>query len=1091
VNRAIEWFAKNHVAANLLMVILMVGGLLMLPSIKQEVFPEFSTDMITVSVLYLGAAPEEVEEGVCVRIEEQIQGINGIKKLTSKASEGVGAVTIEVMESADMRTVLDEVKARVDAIETFPEQIESPVIQEMLVRRQVINVAVSGPADERTLKVLGEQIRDEISALEGITQVELANARPYEVSVEVSERALRRYGLTLDDVATAVRRSSLDLPGGSIRAVSGEILLRTKGQAYRGQEFEDLVLISRIDGTHIRLGDIATVVDGFEETDQRARFDGNPAVLVQVFRVGEQSALETSQIVKDYVADAQARMPEGVELTTWQDDAKVLRSRLDLLLRNGRMGLLLVVLILALFLRLKLSFWASLGIPISFLGTLLFMPALGVSINLISLFAFIVVLGIVVDDAIVVGEHIYTKFERGQSKLQAAVEGATGMAIPVTFAILTTIAAFAPLLMVPGPIGKIFKVIPLIVIPTLIFSLIECLFILPAHLSHLKHPKHEKKPQGLSAIWKGFRGIFDWGLKLFVNKVYSPLLNLALSWRYATMGLAIGALLVTAGFVVGGRIKFQFMQDVEADWVVARLTMPLGTPVEVTTEAVTLIEASLDQVREEFDGEAIGTDGIFKHVLTSIGEQPSLARGRGPGSSGGGGSGAYLAEVNVELAPSEDRTVSSTEVADRWRELTGDIPDAVQLDFSSSMFSAGDPINVQLTGADVTVLRQVANEFKNELRNYPGVYDIADSFRAGKKEVKLKIKPEAEVLNLSQMNLARQVRQAFYGEQAQRIQRGRDDLRIMVRYPRAERSSLGDLEDMRIRTPGGVEVPFSTVAEAEIGRGYSTIDRVDRRRAINVTAKVDVTKANANEIIGQLEQTVLPDLLARNPGIFYTLEGEQREQQETLASLGEGFLLALMVIFALMAVPLKSYFQPLIIMTAIPFGLMGAIWGHLILGFTLTILSGFGMVALTGVVVNDSLIMVDYINRHRVSGKSILDVVRESGMARFRPILLTSLTTFGGLTPLLLETSLQAQFLIPMAISLAFGVMFATLITLFLVPSEYLILEDFRRIGRWLSGRKRREEKGPEFAGTVTAEFEGATGGGMKRAHVEPPLDRQ
>jgi len=747
------------------------------------------------------------------------------------------------------------------------------------------------------------------------------------------------------------------------------------------------------------------------------------------------------------------------------------------------------VLILALFLRLKLSFWASLGIPISFLGTLLFMPALGVSINLISLFAFIVVLGIVVDDAIVVGEHIYTKFERGQSKLQAAVEGARGMAVPVTFAILTTVAAFAPLLMVPGPIGKIFKVIPLIVIPTLIFSLIECLFILPAHLSHLKHEKHERKSRGLSALWKGFRGGFDWLLKFFIRNIYNPVLDFALSWRYATMALAVCALLITGGFVVGGRIKFQFMQDVEADWVVARLTMPLGTPVEVTAEAVARIEGSLNQVRKEFDGEATGTDGIFRHVLTSIGEQPSLARGRGPRSSAGGGSGAYLAEVNVELAPSEERSISSTEVAERWRELTGDIPDAVELDFSSSLFSAGDPINVQLTGVDVNLLRGVANELKDELRKYPGVYDIADSFRAGKKEVKLKIKPEAEVLNLSQMNLARQVRQAFYGEQAQRIQRGRDDLRIMVRYPRDRRSSLGDLENMRIRAPGGVEVPFSTVAEAEIGRGYSTIDRVDRRRAINVTAKVDTSEANANEIIAELERTALPELLARNPGIFYTLEGEQREQQETLASLGEGFLLALMVIFALMAVPLKSYFQPLIIMTAIPFGLMGAIWGHVILGFTLTILSGFGMVALTGVVVNDSLIMVDYVNRHRGPGKSIHDVVVESGMARFRPILLTSLTTFGGLTPLLLETSLQAQFLIPMAISLAFGVIFATLVTLILVPSLYMILEDFTGLLRWLSSRKKKREKLPELSGVATPEFEGATGGGIKRTRVEPPFD--
>jgi len=1072
MNRAIEWFAGNIVAANILMFVILAGGVMMLPNIKQEVFPELSTDMITVSVVYLGAAPEEVEEGVCVRIEEQIQGIEGVKKITSKSAEGIGTVTVELLEGADSRTVLDEVKAKVDAIQTFPEEIESPVIQEVLIRNQVINVAVSGPTDEKTLKVIGDQLRDEISSLPGITQVELANARPYEVSIEISEEMLRRYGLTFDDVASAVRRSSLDLPGGSIRAVSGEILLRTKGQAYLGEEFERLALISRVDGTKIRLGDIATVVDGFEETDQRARFDGNPAVLIQVFRVGDQSALEVAEIVKNFVAEAQSRVPEGVTLTTWQDDSRVLRSRLDLLLRNGRAGLLLVVLILAIFLRLKLSFWASLGIPISFMGTLLLMPALDVSINLISLFAFIVVLGIVVDDAIVVGENIFAQFERGKSKLEAAVAGATGMAVPVTFAILTTIAAFAPLLAVPGSMGKVFRVIPLVVIPTLVFSLMECLFILPAHLSHLEQKKKKGNLNIFASVSKWVRGAFDGALKFFVGRIYSPVLSLALSFRYATLALAISTLLITVGIVGSGRIKFEFFPEVEADFVIARLTMPLGTPVEVTTEAVTRIERALNQLREEVDAENEAEESVFRHVLASIGEQPSLARRRGPGASMRSESGAYLAEVNVELAPSEDRGLSSAELAERWRELTGEIADAVKLEFTASLFSAGDDIDVQLTGPDVSKLRRAANQLKEELRVYPGVFDISDTFRAGKKEVKLKIKPEAEILNLSQLNLARQVRQAFYGEEAQRIQRGRDDVRIMVRYPRDERSSLGDLENMRIRAPGGIEVPFSTVAEAETGRGYSAIDRVDRRRSVNVTAKVDSLKANANEVIAELERTNLPELLSRFPGVSYTLEGEQREQQESLDALGQGFTLALLAIFALMAVPLKSYLQPIIIMTAIPFGLVGAVWGHMILGYNLTILSGFGMVALSGVVVNDSLIMVDYINKHRRKGESLHEAVRYSGTARFRPILLTSLTTFAGLTPLLLEESLQAQFLIPMAISLAFGVVFATFITLLMVPSLYLILEDLNKVFYWFIGRKPESKARPEPAQELRADFQ-------------------
>ncbi len=1068
MNRAINWFVHNPVAANLLMVLLLVGGALMVLSIRQEIFPEFSTDTITIAVPYLGAAPEEVEEGVCIRIEEQIQGINGIKKITSKASEGSGTITIELLEGAEIRTVLDEVKSRVDAIETFPEEIESPVIQEVLIRQQVINIAISGPTDERTLKELGVQVRDEISALPNITQVELTNARPYEVSIEVSEAALRRYGLTFEDIASAVRRSSLDLPGGSIKAESGEILLRTKGQAYRGEEFEELTLISRIDGTQVRLGEVAKVVDGFAETDQRARFDGNPAVLVQVFRVGDQNALTVAQQVKEYVAQAQNRMPDGIRLTTWQDDSEMLRSRLDLLLRNGRAGLILVILILALFLRLKLSFWTSLGIPISFMGTFLLMPSLDISINMITLFAFIVVLGIVVDDAIVVGEHIYTQYENGKSRLQAAFAGATEMAVPVSFAVLTTVTAFSPMLAVPGTMGKIFKVIPLVVIPTLLFSLIECLFILPAHLSHLTHKK--KKKSGIAALWEAFRNFFDGCLRFFINKVYRPSLDLAIAWRYATVAIAVAALSITLGLVLGGRLKFEFMPDIEADNVAARLTMPLGTPVEVTTRAIEKIETSLQQVRKELETKREpGHPPPIRHVLSSVGDQPSLSQNRGPMGGETLMSGAHLGEVNVELAISEGRSVSSMEIAERWRELTGEIPDAVQLDFSSSLMSTGDAINVQLTGSDFEELRQVAAKLKDVLHTYPGVYDIADSFRAGKREVKLKIKPEAEVLNLSQIDLARQVRQAFYGEEAQRIQRGRDDIRIMVRYPREQRISLGDLENMRIRAPGGIEVPFSTVAEAEIGRGYSTIDRVDRRRAINVTAKVDSAKANENEVIAQLTENELTQILALHPGILYSLEGEQREQQDTIKSLTRGFAFALLGMFALLAIPLRSYIQPLLIMSAIPFGLVGAVIGHLIHGMDLTILSGFGVVALAGVVVNDSLILVDYINRHRRHGVRLREVIREAGMARFRPILLTSMTTFAGLTPLMLETSLQAKFMIPMAISLAYGVVFATFITMVLVPAEYRILEDFRRIFYRLIGKIPEEDRETPPVGAVEA----------------------
>ena len=1045
MNRAIAWFVKNGVAANLLMAVILLGGALTLPTIQQEIFPEFSTDMISVNVIYPGAAPQEVEEGVCVRIEEQLQGISGIKKVTSTASEGQGSVLIELLEGEEIRGVLDEVKSRVDGIETFPEEIESPVVQEILVRRQVISIAVSGPADEKTLKKLGEQVRDQVSALPGITQVELTNARPYEVSIEVPEQTLRRYGLTFDQVAAAVRRSSLDLPAGSIKTRGGEILLRTKGQAYDGAQFENLALITRRDGTQLRLGDIAQVRDTFAETDQAARFDGQPAVLVQVYRVGDQSVLEISDTVKKYVEQAQARMPEGIQLVTWQDDSKLLRGRLNLLISNGVQGLVLVVVILALFLRLRLSFWVCLGIPISFLGAFLLMPGLDVSINLISLFSLIVVLGIVVDDAIIVGENIFAHSQQGKNGVQAAIDGAREMMVPVTFAVLTSMAAFAPMLAVPGPSGKIFKVIPLVVIPTLMFSLVESLFILPNHLSHTKGSPSPVATPGPPGRKTKVGGPLNGALRWFILKVYRPCLSFCLEWRYLTAATSLVTLLLTAGLLTAGWVKFSYLPSVEAENILATLTMPLGTPVEQTAQAIGRIEESARQLRREVDGEQPGEDSVFRHMLASIGEQPTLAaQRRRPATAGSRLSAGHLGEVNIELADSNKRTVPSQVLAERWRDLTGPIPDATQLSFSSSLFSAGEAINVQLTGLDIEMVRQAADDLKERLAAYPGVFDITHSFQPGKKEVKLQVRPQAQLLDLSQLDLARQVRQAFYGEEAQRIQRGRDDVKIMVRYPKAERRSLGDLQNMRVRTPSGAEVPFSTVAQAEFGTGYSAIKRVDRRRAINVTAHVNSSEANSNEIIAQLQASDLPSLFQKYPQIDYTLEGEQREQNEMLFSLLRGFLLALLVIYTLVAVPLKSYVQPLLIMSAIPFGLVGAVWGHILMGKDLSILSMFGIVALAGVVVNDNLVLVDYVNRRRRAGSSLLEAVRSAGSARFRPILLTSLTTFGGLTPILLEKSLQAQFLIPMVISLAFGVMFSTFVSLVLVPSLYLILEDLR-----------------------------------------------
>ena len=1053
MNGIIHWFARNSVAANLLVIGIVVAGFTGLSSAKREVFPTVSTDMISVKVEYLGAAPAEVEEGVCIKVEESIESIEGIKKITSTAAEGLGTVMAELLPGTDMSEALDEIKAAVDAIDTFPELAEKPLIEEVFVEKQVINVAIAGDLDEFTLKRIGERVRDDLAAIPGITQVKLANVRPYEIAIEVSENSLLKYGISFGMVADAVRLSSLDMPGGVVKTDGGEILLRTKGQSYRGADFEKIVLLTRPDGTRLLLRDVANVVDGFMETDQEATFDGMPSAMVQVYRVGDQNALEISARVQEYVAANKKLLPPGVLMTTWQDDASYLRSRQDLLVKNGLYGLTLVFITLALFLRLGLAGWVSFGLFVSFLGTLWVMPIMDVSINLLSLFAFILVLGIVVDDAIVVSENIHAHQEKNEHALEASILGAQEVSKPVIFAVLTTVAAFLPLLMVSGNTGKIMRGIPMVVIPTLLFSLIESLLVLPCHLSHRVKVADEGVSKNnrwsLLRLWHRLQTAFAARMDSFIHRYYAPFLERALALRYLSICVAVGIFFITVGLMTGGWVKFQFFPPVEGDNVAAILTLPQGTPASVTRDAINKLEGSVLQMRKEIDQDRTEEEGsVFRHVLASVGIQPySKMQQEGAGKFIPDISSPHLGEVHVELTASELREgFSSNDLANMWRTNTPHIPGVEELTFTASIFSSGEPINVQFTGRDFDRLREAAARLKEHLINYPGIQDISDSFREGKREIKMEIKPDAENLGLTQSDLGMQVRQAFYGEEAQRIQRGRDEVRVMVRYPEAQRRSIGNLETMRIRLPDGKEIPYEEVADVEWGRGYSTIQRVDRKRAINVTADVDIAKGNTTEIINDLDANFLPQLMEEFPELAYTWEGERREQQDTIMGILEGYPLALVIIYALLAIPFRSYLQPLIVMSAIPFGLVGAVWGHIIMQLDLTILSMFGIVALSGVVVNDNLVLVVYINRQRELGLSLLEAVKKAGMARFRPILLTSLTTFVGLVPLILEKSVQAQFLIPMAISLAFGVMFATAISLILVPAGYLFLEDLKTL---------------------------------------------
>ncbi|MEM7203792.1 MAG: efflux RND transporter permease subunit [Planctomycetota bacterium] len=1034
----VAWFAGNHVAANLLMLLLMVGGGVIASSTRVEVFPEIDPRTITVNVPYPGATPVEVEEGICRRVEEAVTGIQGVERIRSESREGVGTVTVELEESADDREVLDDVKSAVESIQAFPPQdAEDVQIADADAVRSVITIALFGSASEKALRELAFDVRDQLTGQPGISIVDVQGVRNYEIAVEVRERDLRKYGLSFAQVARAVTGFSVNLPGGSIRTDAGEVLLRTDARAYDRQQFEQLVVRSAADGTQIRVGDVATVRDEFEDVERSTQFNGQPAAFVSVSRVGDQRALDIEANVKAFVA--QLPLPAGVEATIWRNDADALRSRVDLLTRNGLMGVVLVFAVLVLFLDLRLAFWTTMGLPIAFLGSFVGIVLLGGSINMISLFAFIVVLGIVVDDAIVVGESIFAKREAGLPPLRAAIEGVRDVLAPVTAAVLTTVLAFIPLYFTKGIFGDILWVVPVVVVSCLLMSLIEAFLILPAHLSG----GGRRQAGALTFIQERLRHVLD----CLVQRVYVPALQLALRFRYATMAAGVAVFGVTVGLMAGGHVRSVLFPDIDGDEISVRITMLGGTPASRTREVLEDVLAKAEQVRQEFaKQQPPGSPSLYRNVSATLGSQP-FSGGRGPESEPGQ-SGAETAEVAIELLPGEERTVLARDMTARWRELVGEVPGARQISFTSALLSAGDDISVELAHADVERLTAATDRLATALAGFEGVSEVADSFEQGKRELKVALSNAGLAAGLTLEELARQVRQAFYGAEAQRIQRGRDDIKVMVRYSEAERRQLATIEDMRVRLPAGGEVPFRTVAEVTEGRGFVTIDRTDRRRVVQVTADVDDQVTNATRINQLLNSEVLPAMSRDMPGLSYSFEGAERERDESLESLMEAMLIAVFGIFALLATTLRSYVQPLIIVAVVPFGIVGAVAGHLVLGFEISFFSAFGVVALAGVVVNDALVLIDMFNKLRAEGRPVAEAALAAGSRRFRPILFTTLTTCAGLAPMIFEKSLQAQFLIPMAVSLAGGVAFATVITLFFVPSLLLIQEDLRCVLR-------------------------------------------
>ena len=1085
MNRVIEWFAVNPVAANLVMGFAIIGGVTALLQIPVKPYPDFEVPSVIVGMDYPGAAPEEVEVGVCQRIEEAVIGIRGVDTVRSSAAEGTCAVRMDLFFDADRQAARDEIENRVQAIDTFPAEAEKLLVHDVTSAETVAEVVVTGPTDERALKELARRVRDDLRNDPAIGHVSLVNTRPYEISVEISEASLQRHGMTFDEVALALRRRSVDVPGGSIRSADGEVLLRTRGQAYWGEELEQLPVRVRPDGTRVLVGDVARVVDGFADTGQELRFDGVPAALLQVSRGGDQDARRIVRAVREFVAAAPSRYPHGVELKLWTDESSQLADRVGALLDAGAQGLLLVLVLLVLLLRPHVALWVAVGIPIAILGAAYLVYLLGLSLDAISIIGFIIALGMLVDDAVVVGERVHAQQRGGVDPVADAVAGAQQVQVPVTFGVLTTIAAFAPLLFAAGLVGQVLSITAVVVICSLVFSLIECHCVLPAHLGH----RNRVLPLGefgivflaaaslasivvmpdarsglalavlvaalvlaarmvgllpkLEGVFGAFQTRFDERLQGLVEKRFRRLVETTLRRRTVTGAFAFVALATALAIVAGGHLPFSLLLDTKGDRVVVQLTMPPGVNPAATRGVLAAVERAAAGLQADLA--AAHGEPVILHVLKATGGHPSseasVSAVREP-------SGPHLGEVVVQLSSGEHRPIDTDAVAALLHERMGDAPEGAELDFVTARVGASPDIDVRFSGPDMPELRAASAALRGALAQYPGVYQIGDTLVAGKEEFELSVTPAGESLGVGLLDLGRQLRQAFFGEEVQRIQRGEDDIRLMVRYSQAERRSLDALDDLRIRVSDGGAVPFRTVSELRALQGPATINRTDGFRSVNVTARVDTNITSASVVLRNLEETFLPDLLRRYPGVAHTVDS-LREQEQIRASVLPPLLLALFAVYALLSIPLRSYIQPLVVLTVVPFVVVGAILGHALLDVTghvvgLSMASVFGMVAASGVAVNATLVLLHAVNRRRAAGDALQDALAAAAVSRFRPIMITTVTTFAGLAPLIFSRSVAAQSLVPLAVSLAFGVLAAGIAALLAVPALWLAASGLR-----------------------------------------------
>ena len=1051
----IGYFVRHPTAANLLMLVIILLGILGTFSLNREVFPEFASDYINVRVIYRGASAEEVEDTICRLIEEEVEGTQGIERIQAVAREGLAVVTVEVADGYEVRDVLKDVENAVDQIDNFPVNIEPPLVFEVKPQLRVCSVSVwIGPTEEngksdpvsaangrlngageplvseKDLLALADSIRDELLALDEVSLVDTSGFSDHQIRIEVRERDLLAQGISINDVAREIASQSLDLPSGSVETSEREIKIRVVDQRRKAEDFRDLTVKVTPAGARIPLRAVATVSDMFEDEWLLTRYRGHRCVNLEVSKTDNEDTITVAEAVSRYVKQRQESLPPGIHITQWGDYSFYVKDRLGMLVENGAYGFILVFLTLWLLLNLRLAFWVAIGIPISFFGTLWLMGQLDISLNMITMFSLIMAVGIIVDDAIVIGENIFAHYCRGKSPAEAAIDGTMEVWLGVAASMLTTVAVFMPLLSMQGEVGKIMRLMPVGVVTALSVSIMEGFLILPNHLKHSLQ-RMPKEPTRL-------RAAIDRLMQRFIHGFYGPVLDWSLKRPAIPVAAVVMLLMIAMGMLASGRLKFRIFPELDGDFIVAEVELPKGTDIERTRRIIGRIEKAVWRMEETL-GEQPGEERLVKHISTSFG----FSRRMDPGP-GGAQTGSHIAQVMLELLSADRRTAECDEILDTWRDEVGPVTDVVSMTFEQMQITpGGKPIDIQLRGDDLDELKRASLDLQAKIAGYAGVRNLTDNLRPGEEEVLVRLKPSGRPLGITSAALAEQLRGAFWGSIAQEFQRGSDNFKVQVQFARKDRASLTDLEDFKVRTPTGQTRPLHEVATCEKVRGYSQIIRIDRRRTISVIGDLDTAKGNAETIIKDLEANFFPTLSADYPGVSLYLEGQRKENDKTTASLKIGFLIGLSIIFILLSFVFQSFVEPLIVMAVIPFGLVGAIAGHILLGYDWTMPSSIGFISLSGIVVNDSIVLVSFIKLRLKEGKPVHEAVHLAGMQRFRAVFLTSATTVAGLLPIMLETSLQAQFLIPMAVSISFGLMFATVVVLLLVPCLYSILSWF------------------------------------------------